>query len=174
MRPSHSDVKSTACHQLRPAWFSRALTPGEAALAQEVLGPDFEVEPIRLVTAPRPLTRAFVPGRWLGRDWIVWPRSLPHDFTAGDIPLKLQAVLVHELVHVWQARQGINLALAKLKAGDGPKAYGLPPGPIRFEALNIEQQAVAVERAFVHARLGATAKPLSFDPRGLPFPIGTA
>ena len=57
---------------------------------------------------------------------------------------------MHELVHVWQAQQGVNLLLAKLRAGDRRESYVYPvdDGGCDWSALNIEQQAMAVEHAF--------------------------
>jgi hypothetical protein len=98
--------------------------------------------------------RTFVPGGSL----IVWPAAQALvDFGADGAPLRLQAIFMHELTHVWQAQQGVNLLLAKLKAGDGPRAYAynLERGP-GFAELNIEQQAMAVEHAFL-ARHGGPA-----------------
>ena len=56
----------------------RRLTDAERSLAAEVFGDSLVLSSIRFLPAPWPFTRAFVPGRWLGRDWIVWPKqSLP-------------------------------------------------------------------------------------------------
>ncbi|HYD46127.1 MAG TPA: hypothetical protein VEA79_12750, partial [Phenylobacterium sp.] len=96
--------------------------------------------------------RAFVASGRL----IVWPwAAAAADFTAETTPLRLQATFVHELVHVWQAQQGVNLLFAKLACGDGPAAYAYEiTDGCRFSDLNIEQQAMAVEHAFL-ARRGA-------------------
>ena len=62
-----------------------------------------------------PFGRAFVPGRWFGLDWICWPSaSLVADLSVAALPQR--ATFVHELVHVWQAQVGVNLAFAKLGA----------------------------------------------------------
>ena len=53
----------------------RSLAPGEAALAREVFGRDLRLDDIRFMRSPWPFDRAFVPGRWFGRDWIVWPKA---------------------------------------------------------------------------------------------------
>lgn len=126
----------------------RALTAGERALAGEAFGDALALDPIRFLPAPWPLDRAFVPGRWFGRDWIVWPaRTLPADISTAA--LKLQALLVHELTHVWQARQGVNLLTGKLRAGDRPASYQYPVGvDCDWGRLNIEQQAMVVEHRF--------------------------
>lgn len=129
----------------------RGLTPGEFALIRTAFGPELPLEDVRLLTAPWPLVRAFVPGRWFGRDWIVWPRrDLPADFAVAPMPL--QAVLIHEMVHVWQAQSGTNLLMAKLRAGDGPAAYRYPAVRCDWSGLNIEQQAMAIEHRFRASR----------------------
>jgi hypothetical protein len=129
----------------------RALTPGERTLILTEFGSSLSLKDVRLLAAPWPLVRAFVPGRWFARDWVVWPRrDLPADFSIA--PVALQAVLIHEVVHVWQARSGINLLLAKLRAGDGPAAYRYPPVRCDWPDLNIEQQAMAIEHRFRAAR----------------------
>ena len=80
--------------------------------------------------------------------WIVWPgRTLPPDI--ADAPLRSQAVLIHELTHVWQAQQGVNLLTGKLNAGDRIESYEYPLGmDCTWEGLNIEQQAMVVEHRF--------------------------
>lgn len=129
----------------------RALTDGERRLIKGEFGDAVALDAVRLLGTPWPFDRAFVPGRWFGQDWVFWPgRSLPEDFAVA--PVALQAVLIHEMVHVWQARSGVNLLTGKLKAGDGPSAYGYPAAPCGWEALNIEQQAMTVEHRFRAAR----------------------
>jgi hypothetical protein len=129
----------------------RALTDGERRLVRREFGEALDLDPVRLLATPWPFDRAFVPGRWFGRDWVLWPdRSLPADFAAA--PVGLQAVLVHELVHVWQAQSGVNLLTGKLRAGDGQAAYRYPASRCGWDGLNIEQQAMAVEHRFRAAR----------------------
>jgi hypothetical protein len=129
----------------------RPLTAGERALARTALGPAPALSRVRLLAAPG-LRRAFVPGRWFGVDWIIWPaRTLTPDLSTA--PLARQAVLVHELTHVWQAQAGVSLAVAKLKAGDGPAAYRYPlHAACRWRDLNIEQQAMVIEHRFRRSR----------------------
>lgn len=129
----------------------RALTEGEQRLARGEFGDALGLATIRLLGTPWPFDRAFVPGRWFGRDWILWPAgALPEDISIA--PLSLQAVLIHEMVHVWQAQSGVNLITGKLKAGDGPSAYGYPAALCGWDALNIEQQAMTVEHRFRASR----------------------
>ena len=126
----------------------RGLTDGERILAAEAFGDALGPATVRLLPAPWPFDRAFVPGRWFGREWIIWPaRSLPADIAAA--PLRLQALLVHELTHVWQAQQGVNLLTGKIRAGDRPASYQYPVGvDCDWAGLNIEQQAMVVEHRF--------------------------
>jgi len=134
----------------------RRLTPGERALAAEVFGAGLEASRVRILALPF-WRRAFVAGPGL----IVWPAAaLPADFAAPEVPLRTQAVFVHELTHVWQAQNGVRLLLAKIKAGDGPAsyAYDLERGP-GFLRMNIEQQAMVVEHAFLASRGGETPHP---------------
>ena len=131
----------------------RVLTEGEKALAAEVFADDLNLDDIRILSAPWPIARVFVPGRWFRRDWIVWPRgTLVPDIAAAD--LNRQATFIHELVHVWQARRGVNLLTGKLKAGDRREAYVYAVSDdCAWTGLNIEQQAMTVEHRF-RARRG--------------------
>jgi len=146
----------------------RPLTPGEADLARGAFGDALNLGPIRFLPAPPPLSRAFVPGRWFGRDWIVWPRAtLPADIAVA--PLKLQATFVHELTHVWQAQQGVNLLTGKIRAGDRPGSYEYPVGmDCSWGGLNIEQQAMVVEHRFRLLNGGKAPAPAEFYDRVCP------
>ncbi len=146
----------------------RALTGGERALADEAFGDALKLDSIRFLPALRPFDRAFVPGRWFGRDWIVWPRStLPPDL--AEAPLRLQAMLIHELTHVWQAQQGVNLLTGKLRAGDRPASYEYPVGMnCDWGGLNIEQQAMVVEHRFRLSRGQRTPGDRAFYDRVCP------
>lgn len=129
----------------------RRLTVGEQVLAHEVFGSGIDPRKVRILALPW-WPRAFVAGSRL----IVWPaRSALADFADPAAPLGLTAVFVHELTHVWQAQNGVNLLIAKLKAGDKAAAYAydLTAGP-DFARLNIEQQAMVVQHAFVLRRGG--------------------
>lgn len=146
----------------------RALTVGERALAKEVFGDALELDSVRLFGAPV-VNRAFVPGRLAGRYWIVWPRAvLKPDFSVA--PLGEQALLIHELTHVWQAQRGVFLPFAKLKAGDTAASYSYAAfGPTDFARMNIEQQASAVEHAFLARRGARTPWAAELYAEALPF-----
>lgn len=134
----------------------RPLTSGEIAAAREMFGDAIDYAPVRLWAQPFGFGRIFVAGRWFGRDWIVWPHDqLRPDYAAPDAPFGALADLIHELTHVWQAQQGVNLAWAKLKAGDSLESYSYAITPqTRWADLNIEQQARAVEDEFRRRRNG--------------------
>lgn len=151
----------------------RTLTAGELALAEEAFGDSLELGKIRLLPSPWPFNRAFVAGRWFGRDWIVWPgRTLPPDI--ADAAMRLQATFIHELTHVWQAQQGVNLLTGKLKAGDRPSSYEYPVGmDCDWGDLNIEQQAMVVEHRFRLSRGGKTPADQAFYDRVCPIGVKT-
>ena len=134
----------------------RGLTAGERALAAEMFGAGLDAGRVRLFAIPI-WSRAFVAGPGL----IVWPAArLCPDFAAPEVPLRVQAVFVHELTHVWQAQHGVSLILAKIKAGDSDASYlyDLRDGR-EFAAMNIEQQAMVVEHAFLASRGDQTPHP---------------
>ena len=129
----------------------RRLTEGETAIAREVFGGGIAPERVRILAVPI-WNRAFVAGPRL----IVWPAATARaDFADPATPLRVQAVFVHELTHVWQAQGGVNLLVSKIKAGDRPAsyAYELVDGEA-FLGMNIEQQAMVVEDAFRLSRGG--------------------
>lgn len=146
----------------------RALTDAERSLATGVFGDSLALDAIRFLPVPWPLDRAFVPGRWFGRDWIVWPKqTLPSDL--NEAPLRLQALLIHELTHVWQAQQGVNLLTGKIRAGDRPASYQYPVGTdCDWGRLNIEQQAMVVEHRFRLSRGETTPADAVFYDRVCP------
>lgn len=129
----------------------RRLTAFERALAWEMFGEGLESARVRILAIPL-WPRAFVAGPSL----IVWPaRALWRDF--AEAPLQAQATLVHELTHIWQAQSGVRLLRAKLRAGDSAATYAYDlNADTDFAALNIEQQAMVVEHAFLAARGAAT------------------
>jgi hypothetical protein len=143
----------------------RRLTAAERRLAATVFGRAIDLDRVRILALPV-WPRAFAPAGWL----IAWPAAEAlTDFCADEVSLRLQARLVHELTHVWQAQQGVNLLLAKVRAGDGPAAYAydLGRGP-EFARLNIEQQAMVVEHSFLAMRGARTPHPAEVYRAALP------
>jgi hypothetical protein len=131
----------------------RRLTPGEEALAAKVFGGAIRLERVRLAAWPGGF------GLVLG-SLILIPTDMPDDFAeAGQ---RLQAWLLHELTHVWQFQTRPLWTLASwagvvLSGGYGP---GLPgyrlPERWRWEGLNLEQQARAVETGWMAGDLEGT------------------
>jgi hypothetical protein len=125
----------------------RPLTEGETALGREMFGDGLEPRRIRILAQPI-WPRAFAAGSRL----MVFPQqAAARDFSEAG--LGLQGLFIHELTHVWQAQQGVGLLWAKLRCGDGPEAYAydLMSGH-SFDDLNIEQQAMVVQHAFLASR----------------------
>lgn len=143
-----SEFAAIRARLMRPARLRR-LTATEQALGAEMFGAGLNASRVRLFAIPG-WSRAFVAGPSL----IVWPaRTALLDFGAQGVPLRLQGVFVHELTHVWQAQNGINLLMAKLRSGDDAAAYAYDlAGGAAFTHLNIEQQAMVVEHAFLASR----------------------
>src|SRR3712207_1470084 len=89
---------------------TRRLTPGELALAEAEFGDALDPACVHVLCAPVPKLRPFVPGEvlWSGRYLVVWPaREAWRDFSnlrPGQV-----ARFLHELVHVWQAQNGVDL-----------------------------------------------------------------
>jgi hypothetical protein len=129
----------------------RALTEGEIAIGRAMFGDEIPWARVRIFQAPRLGFYAMVP-------WgltIVYSRlGAARDF--AEAPPHEQGVFVHELAHVWQARRGVVLWLAKLGAL-GRKAYSYQPrARAALWDYNIESQAEIVRHLF-HARCGACA-----------------
>lgn len=155
-------------------WSIRSLTQGEEALARRVFGDKLRLETIRFIGSPKPFDRAFVAGRWFGREWIAWPGDrLAADYSVEK--LSRRATFIHELVHIWQAQQGVNLAWAKIRAGDNADAYGyVADENCRWDGLNIEQQAMVVEHAYKLSEGQAVQAAAAFYRSIAPFPCGLA
>ena len=136
---------------------ARRLTEGEIALARGLYAGAVDARGVRILQLPRFLGfGAMVP---LGRTIVFSNWRAPLDFAAPEVELGEQAWFIHELAHVWQARRGDILVLAKLGAL-GKRAYRVPPALV-LARMNIEAQAEVARLLFL-ARAG---KP---DPGGPP------
>lgn len=125
-------------------WEKRPLTPGEMALGRSVFGEEIKWATIRVMQAPRLGFGAMVP---LGRTIVFskWPAARDFASAAPDE----QGWFVHELMHVWQAHNGVVLAAAKIGAL-GEKAYSYTPRPkTKLKAYNIERQAEIARHLFL-------------------------
>lgn len=130
-------------------WERRPLCEGEIALGRTMFGDEIDWPRVRVVQAPKwagfaamvPLGKTIVFSKWRAR----------RDFSRA--PTTEQAWLVHELTHVWQARRGVVLALAKIGAlGRSAYKYSVKQGG-RLKDYNIERQAEIARHLFL-ARSG--------------------
>jgi len=149
----------------------RPLTDAERALARGMFGTAIDLDPVRIYR------RKWFP--FQPRNVTMAPRGHLHFHPAGDAyrdcfaseGLGLQGHLIHELVHVWQHQQGLNLVLRR-----HPFCryhYSIKPG-WTLARYGIEQQAEIVRHVFL-LRQGATvpgAPPLATLESILPFGTG--
>jgi len=127
----------------------RPLTPGERILAAEMFGEALDLDEVRIHRSkwwpfqPRNVVMAPQGDIWFHPHDGLWR----DDFSTAS--LRLQALFVHELTHVWQHQRGLCLLIRRhpfcrydyrIEAGRPLARYG------------IEQQAMIVEHAFM-ARL---------------------
>ena len=126
---------------------SRPLTPGEIALSRTVFGDAIDYAKVRI---HRRKWAFFQP-----RHIVMAPMGHIHFHPEGDrydfaaAPLGLQALFIHEMVHVWQHQSGLFLPLRRLPWAR--YAYAFAPGRA-FARYGIEQQAMLVQHAFMLRR----------------------
>lgn len=126
----------------------RPLTAGERAIAHGMFGREIDADAVRIQQIPPAPFAAMVPHRHTIL-FSMWRAA--QDF--ADVAAHERGWFVHELAHVWQARRGVLLAAAKLKAlGRDAYAYRFEPGK-PFAAYNIEQQAEIARHLYLH-RIG--------------------
>jgi hypothetical protein len=153
-----------------PPGGDRPLTPGERALAYSVFGSALDLAPVRI------RRRRFFPFQPRGTvmapmGHIHFHPASPHyrdDFS--EAPLDLQALFIHELVHVWQTRQRGRFYLPLMRHPFCRYDYRFDPAR-PFTAYGIEQQAELVAHAFLASK-GAPhpdAPPLALLEAVLPF-----
>ena len=126
----------------------RALTAGEVALCRAVFGEAIDYGGVRVhhrawwPFQPRDVVMA--------PDGCIWchPRGTAwrEDFAAAGLPM--QALFVHEMVHVWQAQRGGRWFLPLARHPFCRYAYDLAPGR-PFARYGLEQQAEIVRHAFL-------------------------
>lgn len=153
----------------------RPLTPGECDLARGVFGEALDLAPVQI------RRRRFFP--FQPRGTVMAPMGHIHfhpacenyrdDFSCA--PLSLQALFIHELVHVWQTQQHGRFYLLLMRHPFCRYAYRFDEAR-PFTAYGIEQQAELVAHAFLAAK-GAplpAAPPLAQLSAALPFPVSMA
>lgn len=124
----------------------RHLTEGEIELAQTIYGDSIDYENVLVFSRPyfaiiSPATggTAMSPN---GNIYVSSNDDVRLDYSRSD----RQGMYVHEMGHVWQDTQGVNLRLAALelllRRGDYmPNYYYILTDRTRFSELNIEEQA---------------------------------
>lgn len=127
--------------------FSRGLTFGEIALVTSVFGAGIDVTAVRLHRRkwwwlqPKTIVMAPRGSIWFHPESPDWRE----DFSRS--PLGLRAFFIHEMTHVWQHQNGVNLILKRLPLARYrylPLTSGKP-----FDAYGIEQQAEIVRHAYL-------------------------
>lgn len=160
-------ASSTWCRKIS-APDRRALTAGEIALARSLFGDAIDYSRAGVVNRKwaffQPRRTVMAP---LGTVHFHPDGGLYHDDFA-HAPLHLQALFVHELVHIWQHQQGMFLPLRRHPFCRYAYRYD-PARP--FTRYGIEQQAELVRHAFLarHAAAPAEAPPLAALEALLPF-----
>ncbi len=130
----------------------RLLTEGERGLARSIFGAAIDLDRVRLHH------RAWWPfqprNTVMAPDGHIWfhPKGDAYRACFADMALHLRALLVHELVHVWQHQRGLILPLRRHPFCRYD--YAVRVG-WRLDRYGIEQQAEIVEHVFL-LRHGAT------------------
>jgi hypothetical protein len=136
----------------------RPLTSGERALAAEMFGAALDCTPVRIHRRRwfpfQPRNTVMSPD---GDIWFAPDGPLYRDDFAVAA-LRLQALFVHELTHVWQRQHGQGLLLRRHPFCR--YAYRIVPGR-RLSRYGIEQQAMMIEHAFLAKRSGNAAPQLA-------------
>lgn len=139
---------STAPHVLRRYFIlrERYLSEGEKKLARSVFGEALKLDQIRIVAH-----------RWVLKNYAMSPNGHIYfnlhnwcdDFSV--LSLAKQSWLIHELTHVWQVQQGMQVLLRALL--NRKYSYMLKEGK-QFFAYGIEQQATMVQDYFLKRAQG--------------------
>ena len=130
-------------------WTSRSLTPGESEIAAGIFGKEIECGRVRVLRRkfvffqPPNVTMAPEGNIWLHPEGRLARDGAADDFSKGS--REIRAHFVHEMTHVWQHQNGVNLVLEKLLmffryGALGGYGYRLEPAK-PLTAYNIEQQA---------------------------------
>lgn len=155
-------------------WISRPLTGGEIEIATGIFGTAIECGRIRVLRRkfaffqPSSVTMAPDGNIWLHPDGHLAQGAAADDFSKGT--LGVRAHFVHEMTHVWQHQNGVNVVLEKVLmffryGAFGGYEYELVSGK-GFREYNIEQQACIVADAYL---AGCAGKDFRI-PEGLTIP----
>jgi hypothetical protein len=145
---------------------SRALTPGEIALARSIFRDAIDYSKVRLVKGkwwpfhPRRAAMAPMGDIYFHPDGGGWSDDFSHE------PLGAQAFFIHEMTHVWQAQAKGRFYLPLMRHPFCRYRYRLKPGK-PFDRYGLEQQAEIVTHRFL-ADSGARPRVVP-PPELLPF-----
>lgn len=134
----------------------RRLSYGEQMMARSVFGDSIDYTHVKLFNRYYAFMKGITDCHMAPNGNIYMPlnrgRKKVDDFS---LPGKPQTRLMHELTHVWQYQQGMNIYGSALSAWlkNGLNDYGQSykfdvNGKAKFGDLNLEQQAMAVEKYF--------------------------
>jgi hypothetical protein len=130
---------------------SRALTPGELALARSVFGDAVDYSRVRMIKGkwwpfhPRNAAMAPMGNIYFHPEGNVWSE----DFSKES--LGRQGFFIHEMTHVWQAQTKGRFYLPLMRHPFCRYAYQLRPGK-PFGWYGLEQQAEIVAHHFLADR----------------------
>lgn len=126
----------------------RGLTDAEAALARSMFGDAIDPGRVRIHQARwwrfQPRAALMAP------DGDIWCHPQGHLYRPcyASASLRMQALFVHEMTHVWQAQRGGRWYLPLMRHPFCRYVYTLKPGK-PFARYGIEQQAEIVADAFL-------------------------
>jgi hypothetical protein len=149
---------------------ARPLTDAERKLVRTMFGDAIDPAPVRVRRAKwwpfHPRDAVMAP------DGDIWchPQGPLYRDCYASTPLRMQALFVHEMTHVWQAQHGGRWYLPLIRHPFCRYVYTLRPGK-PFARYGIEQQAEIVADAFLlrHGVNRAGKPPLAAYEAILPF-----
>ena len=152
MKSQHKIIYIHLIHKLLRLKKSRPLTLGEKSLVYSIFHDQVDLELPRIYASA-----------WVVRGYAISPnghvyfnpKDYLEDFSVA--PLGKQAWLIHEMTHVWQIQQGMNVVRRAMI--DRRYQYLLKQGK-SFFAYGIEQQAQMVQDFFVQRSLGKDCQDL--------------
>ncbi len=128
----------------KPGHDPRPLTSGEIAMAKTIFGNQMDYSAVRVSSHRSKKSKAFH-----GQMYLTWT-SYADDFSKVNSKWK-QSNFLHELAHLWQEQQGVNLITSAIKeffrhGGNYSRAYRYNlTKDVQFGTLGIEQQGEIIE-----------------------------
>lgn len=136
---------------------TRTLTDSESALAETMFGNAIDLDRVRIHrTVWWPFQQREV---LMAPDGDIWchPQGKLYRACYASADLRMQAIFIHEMTHVWQAQRRGRWYLPLMRHPFCRYAYRLTPGK-RLTSYGIEQQAEIIADAFL-LRRGAMLPP---------------